>query len=136
LPHADCRTSSGSSLRSEGIRENKDESPGPSVKATKPQRCPAKISDKSLKQVIDPCHPLFWGSNSQQSAHQQAQVKAGRRDLVPLSEIFCSLECGSAQSAFVKDVLKAAFQVHAAIFCICSFARIAVPRHRITKSSA
>ena len=49
-------------------------------------------------------------------AHQQAPVKAGRRDLVPLSEIFCSLECvARAQSAFVKDVLKAAFQVHAAL---------------------
>ena len=34
---------------------------------------------------------------------------------MPLSEIFCSLECGSAHSAFVKDVLEAAFQVHAAI---------------------
>ena len=32
-----------------------------------------------------------------------------------LSEIFCSLEGGSAQSACVKDVLKAAFQVHAAL---------------------
>ena len=52
------------------------------VKATKPQNSPAKVSDNSLKQAIGPCHPLFWGSNSQQSTHQQAQVKAGRRDLV------------------------------------------------------
>jgi hypothetical protein len=38
-----------------------------------------------------PRHPLFWSSNSQQSAHQrhqQAQIKSSRRDLVPLSEIF------------------------------------------------
>ena len=32
-----------------------------------------------------------------------------------LREIFCSLERGSTQSAFVKDVLEAAFQVHAAL---------------------
>jgi hypothetical protein len=57
---------------------------------------------------------LFWGSNSQESTHQQAQVKASRRDLVAFSEVLCCLEGGSAQSAFVKDVLKAAFQVHAA----------------------
>ena len=62
-----------------------------------------------------PCHPLFWGSNSQENTHQQAQVKASRRDLVAFSEILCSPEGGSAQSAFVKDVLKAAFQVHAAL---------------------
>jgi hypothetical protein len=31
---------------------------------------------------------------------------------MPLSEMFCSLECRSTQSAFVKDVLEAAFQVH------------------------
>ena len=58
---------------------------------------------------------MFWGSNSQETTHQQAQVKASRRDLVAFSEIFCSLEGGSAQSAFVQDVLKAAFQVHAAL---------------------
>ena len=29
-------------------------------------------------------------SNSQQSAEEQAQVKARRRDLMPLSKIFCS----------------------------------------------
>ncbi len=34
---------------------------------------------------------------------------------MPLSEIFCSLERGSTQSAFVKEVLEAAFQVHAAL---------------------
>ena len=62
-----------------------------------------------------PCHPLFWGSNSQENTHQQAQVKASRRDLVAFSEILCSPEGGSAQSAFVKDLLKAAFQVHAAL---------------------
>jgi hypothetical protein len=100
---------------SEELRKNKDESPGSGVKAAKPQSSPAKVSDNSLKQGIGPCHPLFWGSNSQQSTHQQAQVKASRRNLVALSEIFCSLERGSAQSAFVKDVLKAAFQVHAAL---------------------
>src|SRR5882724_9002872 len=54
---------------SEGIRKNKDESPGPGVEATKPQSCRAKVSDDSLKQIIGPRHPLFWGSNSQQSAH-------------------------------------------------------------------
>jgi hypothetical protein len=58
---------------------------------------------------------LFGGSNSQETTHQQAQVKASRRDLVALSEILCSLEGGSAQPTFVKDVLKAAFQVHAAL---------------------
>src|SRR4029077_14215485 len=36
-------------------------------------------------------------------------------DLVALSEIFGSLEGGSAQSAFVKEMLKAAFQMHAAL---------------------
>jgi len=34
---------------------------------------------------------------------------------VPLGEIFFSLEGGPAHSAFVKDVLEAAFQVHAAL---------------------
>ena len=54
---------------SEGIRKDKDESPGVGVKATKPQSCRAKVSGNSLKQIIGPRHPLFWGSNSQQSAH-------------------------------------------------------------------
>jgi hypothetical protein len=40
---------------------------------------------------------------------------------VPLSEIFCSPECRSTQSAFLKDVFEAAFQVHAAL----AFARLA-----------
>src|SRR4029077_6202263 len=71
------------------------------------------------------CHPLFWGSNSQESTHQQTQIKAGRRDLVPLREIFCSLEGGSAQSAFVKEMLKAAFQMHAAL-AQKHFARLAL----------
>ena len=74
---------------------------------------------------MGPCHPLFWGSNSQEGTHQQAQIKAGRRDLVPLSEIFCSLEGGSAQSAFVKEMLKAAFQMHAAL-AQKHFARLAL----------
>jgi hypothetical protein len=79
------------------------------------QSSPAKISNKILKQTTGPCHPLFWGSNSQEGTHQQTQIEAGRRDLVPLSEIFCSLEGGSAQSAFVKEMLKAAFQMHSAL---------------------
>ena len=54
---------------SEGIRKDKDESPGVGVKATKPQSCRAKVSGNSLKQIIGPRHPLFWGSNTQQSAH-------------------------------------------------------------------
>ena len=81
----------------------------------KPPCWPEKVNDKSLKQAVSPCHPLFWGSNSQQSAEEQAQVKARRRDLMPLSKIFCSLKRGPAHSAFIKDVLEAAFQVHAAL---------------------
>ena len=34
---------------------------------------------------------------------------------MPLSKIFCSLKRGPAHSAFIKDVLEAAFQVHAAL---------------------
>src|SRR5258708_29111273 len=81
-----------------------DKTPRSGEKSEKPPCWPEKVSDKGLKQqVIGPCcHPLFWGSNSQQSTHQQAQVKAGRSDLVPLSEIFCSLERGPAHSAFIK----------------------------------
>ena len=74
---------------------------------------------------MGPCHPLFWGSNSQEATHQQTQIKAGRRDLVALSEIFCSLEGRSAQAAFVKEMLKAAFQLHAAL-AQKRFARLAL----------
>ena len=53
---------------------------------------------------------------------------------MPLSEILCSLEGGSAQSAFVKDVLKAAFQVHAAL-AQKRFARLALNGTRGTMKS-
>jgi len=66
---------------SEGIRENKDEGPGAGAKAKNLQSAPAKVSNNIVKQAIGPCHPLFWGSNFQESTHQQAQVKASRRDL-------------------------------------------------------
>ena len=89
------------------------------------QSSPAKISNEVLKQTMGPCHPLFWGSNSQEGTHQQTQIKAGGRDLVPLSEIFCSLEGGSAQSALVQEMLKAAFQVHSAL-AQKRFARLAL----------
>jgi hypothetical protein len=49
---------------------------------------------------------MFWGS--------LPQIKASRSNLVPLGEIFVSLERSAAHSAFIKDVLEAAFQVHAA----------------------
>jgi hypothetical protein len=49
---------------------------------------------------------MFWGS--------LPQIKASRSNLVPLGEIFFSLERSAAHSAFIKDVLEAAFQVHAA----------------------
>src|SRR6266850_3823896 len=104
------------------------------AKSAKPPCSPEKVSDKSLNQIIGPRHPLFWGSNSEQGAQEQAQVKAGRRDLVPLSEILCSLECGSAQSAFVKDVLEAAFQVHAAL-AQKRFARLALNSTRSAMKS-
>ena len=81
---------SSSALGSEKIRKNKDEDRGPGVKATEPQDSLAKVSNNFLKQTIGHCHPLFRGSNSQESTHQQAQVKASRRDLVAFSEIFCS----------------------------------------------
>ena len=55
---------------SEEIKKNKDESPGPDGKATEPQDSPLKVSDKSLKGVTGPGHPLFGGSDSQESAHQ------------------------------------------------------------------
>ena len=67
---------------------------------------PVKVSNKVLKQAIGPCHPLFWGPNSQEGTQQQTQVKAGRGDLIPFREILCSLEGGSAQSAFVKECSK------------------------------
>ena len=51
-----------------------------------------------------------------------------------LSEIFCSLEGGSAQSPFVKDVLKAAFQVHAAL-AQKRFARLALNSTRSAMKS-
>ena len=60
---------------------------------------PAKVSDESLKQAIGPCYPLFWGSHSEQSAQEQAQVKASRSNFVPLGEIFFSLERGPAHPA-------------------------------------
>jgi hypothetical protein len=83
-----------------------------SAESAKLPRLPAKASEKSLKQAIGPCYPLFWSSHSEQGAQQQAQVKASRRNLVPLGEILFSLEGGPAHSAFVKDVLEGAFQVH------------------------
>ena len=86
-----------------------------SAESAKPPCLPAKVSEKSLKQAIGPCYPLFWGSHSEQGAQQQSQVKASRRNLVPLGEIFFSLERGSAHSAFIKDVLETAFQVHPAL---------------------
>jgi hypothetical protein len=79
----------------------------------------------SLKQAIGPCHPLFWGSHPQQGAQRQAQIKASRSNLVPLGEIFFSLERSAAHSAFIKDVLEAAFQVHAAL-AQKRFARLAL----------
>ena len=85
------------------------------AKGAKPPYWPQKVSDKSLKQAESPRHPLFGCSHSEQGAQQQAQVKASRRNLVSLSEIFCSLERGPAHSAFIKDVLEAAFQVHPAL---------------------
>jgi hypothetical protein len=68
---------------------------------------------------------LFWGSHPQQGAQQQAQIKASRSNLVPLGEIFFSLERSAAHSAFIKDVLEAAFQVHAAL-AQKRFARLAL----------
>ena len=85
------------------------------AKGARPPCWPEKVSDKSLKQAVSPRHPLFGCSHPQQGAQEQAQVKARRRDLMPLSKIFCSLKRGPAHSAFIKDVLEAAFQVHAAL---------------------
>ena len=85
------------------------------AKGAKRPYWPQKVSDKSLKQAESPRHPLFGCSHSEQGAQQQTQVKAGRRNLVSLSEIFCSLEGGPAHSAFIKDMLEAAFQVHPAL---------------------
>ncbi len=100
---------------SEEIKKNKDESSGPEGKATEPQDSPLKVSDKSLKGVTGPGHPLFGSPDSQESAHQQAQIKAGGRDLMPLGEIGCSSQRGPTQSTFVKDMLETTFQVHAAL---------------------
>jgi hypothetical protein len=86
---------------------------------------PVKASDNSLKQATGACHPLFWGSHPEQGTQEQAQVKASRRNLVSLSEVFFSPERGPAHSAFVKDVLEAAFQMHAAL-AQKRFARLAL----------
>ena len=72
----------------EKVRKVKEEIVGRGVERT--NRSPAKVSDKSLKQAKGPCYPLFWGSHSEQGAQEQAQVKASRRNLVSLSEIFAS----------------------------------------------
>ena len=74
------------------VLEMGDEMPHFGAKRAKPPYLPQKVSDKSLKQAESPRHPLFGCSHSEQSAQQQAQVKASRRNLVSLSEIFCSLE--------------------------------------------
>jgi hypothetical protein len=86
-----------------------------SAESAKPPRLPAKVKREEPQASHRPCYPLFWSSHSEQGAQQQAQVKASRRNLVPLGEIFSSLERGAAHSAFVKDVLEAAFQVHPAL---------------------
>ena len=104
-----------SDMGSKEIRKSNDEGPGANGKATEPGDSTLKVCDKSLKRLTGPCHPLFWGSDSQDSAHQQAWIKAGGRDLVPLSEIGCSPQRGSTQSTLVKDMLETAFQVHAAL---------------------
>jgi len=85
------------------------------TKGAKPPCWPEKVSEKSLKQAVSPRRPLFGCSYPQQGAQEQAQVKAGRRNLVSLGQILFSPQCGPAHAAFIKDVLEAAFQVHAAL---------------------
>ena len=84
------------------------------VVLAKPQSSLGKVSCKSFKRAIGSRRPLFGGSHSHQGAQEQAQVKAGRRNLVALIEIVFSSERGPAHSAFIQNMLEAAFQVHAA----------------------
>jgi hypothetical protein len=75
------------------------------TKCAKPPCWPEEVSEKSLKQAISPRRPLFGCSYPQQGAQEQAQVKAGCRNLVSLRQILFSPQRSPAHSAFIKDVL-------------------------------
>ena len=105
------------------LGREKDESRGLTQRLRSHRTCQQRQAITAPSRVRGPCHRLFWGSYSQETTHQQAQVKASRQRSCSVQWDFPFPQGGRQQSAFVEERAGAAFPgaCHARARALCRF---------------